>query len=359
MRLTALLICLALPLHAQSPEAAAGAAMDRLVAARAQLDAAETRNDRVKALTETVQAYEDGLAALRDGLRQVATREAVLTAELDARRGELGDLIGALQAIGRTPAPVLQSHPQGALAAARAGGILADLTPALQREVATLQDQLAELARLGAVRTAAAETLRDGHEAAQAARTALGTAISERTDLPQRFTDDPVQTALLVASAETLDGFARGLAGTLPAGETGLVPQGNLPLPVAGYVLPDDGRAGPGVRIAARPQALVTTPVTATLLFRGPLLDYDDVVILEPAAGVMFVIAGMAQSFGQPGQILPAGEPIGLMGGAAQPDDGILSENAGFGDDPAQQTLYLEVRSGQSPVNPDAWFALE
>ncbi|WP_411889049.1 murein hydrolase activator EnvC family protein [Yoonia sp. SDW83-1] len=359
MRLAAFLICLALPVQAQSPEAAAGTAMDRLLAARTQLEQAQTKRDRVKALTETVQAYEDGLAAMRDGLRQVATREAALTAELSARRDELSDLIGALQAIGRTPTPVLQSHPQGPLAAARAGGIVADLTPALETQVSALQEQLSELDRLRTLRIKAAETLTDGREAAQTARTALGIAISERTDLPQRFSEDSVQTALLVASAETLDGFARGLAGSLPSSDTGLTAEGNLPLPVAGYVLPDNGQGRPGVRIAAQPQALVTTPVAATLLFHGAVLDYGSVVILEPAADVLFIIAGMEQTFGTAGQILPAGEAIGLMGGNGQADDGILSENAVFDDDQTQQTLYLEVRSGQSPVNPDTWFALE
>ncbi len=359
MRLAALIICLALPVQAQSPEAAAGAAMERLTAAQTQLTTAQTRRDRVQALTETVQSYEDGLAALRDGLRQVAASETALLAEITENRAALETILGTLQRIGRTPIPVVQDHPDGALSAARAGGIVADLTPALQTQVTDLRTQLTALTQLRDLRATATQTLNDGLQEAQTARAALGQAISERTDLPQRFEQDPLQVALLQASTETLDAFASGLAGTLPANQTELVASGDLDLPADGYVLPDDGQGRPGVWIATAPQALVKTPVAATLLYQGPLLDDGHVVILEPAADVLFIITGMDQTFGTAGQILPAGTPIGLMGGDLMENDGKVSQNNAFEGGQRQQSLYLEVREGQSPTNPDAWFALE
>ena len=359
MRIAALIIWLAGPVAAQSPEAAAGAAMTRLQAAQEQLASANGRSNRVRALTETVQAYEDGLAAMRAGLRQVAAREASIDADIAAQRTELSGLIAALQSIGRTPLPVIQHHPDGALAAARAGGVLADLTPAVEAEIDTLRGQLQELQSLRDLRLAAQTSLADGLDQAQSARSALGIAISERTDLPKRFEQDPVQMALLEASTQTLAGFAAGLAGTLPSTDVQLTPVGNLPLPVDGDVLPDDGQGRPGVRIAAPAQGLVTTPVAATLLYRGPLLDLGHVVILEPTIDVLFVIAGMAETFGEPGEILPSGAAIGLMGGKLMADDSNLSQNSDFAGNQDQQTLYLEVRGGQSLINPDTWFALE
>ncbi len=359
MRIAAFITCLALPVQAQSPEAAAGVAMERLAAAQTQLAGARTRSDRVQALTETVQSYEDGLAALRDGLRQVAARETALMAELTVNRAQLETTLGALQRIGRTPMPVVRDHPDGALSAARAGGIVADLTPALAAEVTDLRDQLEELARLRDLRADAVETLDEGLQGAQTARSTLGQAISNRTDLPQRFELDPLQVALLQASTETLDAFASGLAGTVPDVETELTASGDLALPVTGHVLPDDGQGRPGIRIVTAASALVTTPVAATLLYQGPLLDDGQVVVLEPAADVLFIIAGMEQTFGTAGQILPAGTPIGLMGGDPMENDGKVSQNNAFEGGRRQQSLYLEVREGQSPTNTDAWFALE
>jgi septal ring factor EnvC (AmiA/AmiB activator) len=212
---------------------------------------------------------------------------------------------------------------------------------------------------LRTARETAAQTLNDGLQGAQTARAALGQAISDRTDLPLRFDDDPVQTALLIASAQTLGDFAGELTGQTPASGNTLTATANLPLPVVGIVLPYDRQGRPGVRIAAAPRALVTTPVAATLLFRGPLLDYGNVVIIEPTADVLFVLAGLAEVFGEPGEILSAGAPIGLLGGTPASVDGILTENTDIDAGQGQQTLYLEVREGQSAINPDTWFALE
>ncbi len=356
IRATALLLCLACPAFGQQTAQDAAAA---LAAAGAQLSAAEGASDRITALTQTVQAYEAGLSAMRAGQRDIALREAELAEDLSERRAELAQLLGVLSAISRTPQPVQQAHPMGPLSTARSGMLVADVAPAIEAEVSDLRALLDEARRLRAAQDAAAQTLIDGLQGAQAARTALGQAVSERTDLPARFEDDPVQTALLVASAETLGAFATELAAARPDATADLTAQGNLALPVEGIVLPDDGSGRPGVRIAAAPRALVTTPVSATILFQGPLLDYGNVVIIEPAADVLFVMAGFAEVFGQPGQVLPTGAPIGLLGAAEGYDDGILTENLDVVSGQDAQALYLEVREGQTPVNPGAWFALE
>ncbi len=367
IRLAAIL-CAALfagPLAAQSPSDAATQAAARLQAARAQLDAAGGSQDRVAALTETVRAYEDGLIALRDGMRRMAIRQDTLQTQMDARQAEVSQLLGVLASIGNAPAPLLLLHPSGPLSTARSGMLVADVTPALQAKVGDLRRQLEELALLQALQKSAADTLSDGLQGAQEARAALSAAVSDRTDLPQRYTEDRVQTALLLASTDTLAAFADALADTVDVVAPELVPQGDLARPVQGTVLraynaaDAAGIVRPGVVIAARPRALVTTPVAATLLFRGPLLDYGNVIILEPAQDVLFVIGGLAEVYGEAGQVLPAGAPLGLLGGDLPDVDAILTAGTPGSAGTATQTLYLEVRDGQSPVNPGTWFALD
>ena len=349
------------------PSAAAIAAADRLEEAGAALAAADGRSDRVAALTQTVQAYEDGLVTLRDGLRRAAIRQRSLEDDLAARSDEVARLLGVLQTMGRAPAPLLLLHPSGPTGTARAGMMLSDVTPGLQAEVDILRSQLDEVAALRDLQNRAADLLGKGLAGAQEARTKLSAAISDRTDLPQRYTEDAVQTALLVASAETLDAFASGLLRAVDGGAAPLdvTVAGGLTLPVQGTLLRGYEQADaagitrPGVLIAARPRALVTTPGAATVRYRGPLLDYGNVTILEPAADVLWVFAGMAEVFGEVGQVLPAGSPVGLMGGETPAVDTILSETAQGVTGSQTQTLYLEVREGQSPVDPATWFAVE
>jgi murein hydrolase activator len=349
--------------------AAAQAAAARLAAASVLLEQAGGSNDQIAALTEVVRAYEDGLGAMRDGLRRVAIRQSAIQAELDARSAEVSDLLGVLMTMGRAPAPLLLLHPLGPLGTARSGMIVSDVTPALQVRVDALRADLEEVAELRTVQDGAARTLQDGLDGAQTARAALAQAVSDRTDLPRRFTEDAVATALLIASTETLDAFANGLAGTVD-GDTGAQPdatalRGTLLLPVQGQILrrtgePDAaGIVRPGWVIATRPGALVTAPAAATIRYKGPLLDYGIVIILEPATDILIVIAGLADAFGEAGQVVPFGAPIGMMGGDMPAVDAILTESTTGVLSPRSETLYLEVRDGQGPVDPATWFAVE
>jgi len=111
----------------------------------------------------------------------------------------------------------------------------------------------------------------------------------------------------------------------------------------------------PGILIAARPQALVTAPWPATIRYRGPLLDYGNVMILEPGAGYLLVLAGLGTVYGETGEVVAAGAPLGLMGGEPRPAGPAASggEGAGARD---TETLYLELRQGAEPVDPADWF---
>ncbi|SHG91681.1 murein hydrolase activator EnvC family protein [Cognatishimia maritima] len=348
--------------------AEARAAALKLEEASLSLAEAETSRNRVKALTQTVQAYEGGLAALREGLRRASIRETQLTRLLQSKEAEIAQLLGVLQAVGRAENPTVLLHPDGPEGTVRAGMILADVTPAMDAEAAKLRDLLTEVKVLRELQEGAAETLQVGLSGAQEARRALSEAISERTDLPRRFTEDPVQTALLIAATETLEGFASGLIEMTPEPEgISALPdishrKGALPLPVQAEILLRPGEADAaglvraGLVLATRPNALVTAPAAATIRYRGPLLDFGNVIVLEPQPQLLFVFAGLETVFGDVGQVVASGAPVGLMGGNDPKIDAILSQSSeGTGQD-RTETLYIEVRQGKTPVNPEDWF---
>ena len=365
------LICFAGGVRAETdPAVAARGAADLLEDATRQLDGAKTARDRVKALTKTVQGFEAGLAAMRDGLRAVSIREATLSRELQAREEEISRLLGVLQSIGNSPAPTLLLHPSGPTGTARSGMLLADVTPGLHARTEALRNDLEELTTLRQLQQDAAARLQEGMVGVQQARTALSKAVADRKDLPRRFTEDPIQTAVLIAATETLEGFASGLSEISENEVTGDLPdissrRGQLPMPVQGRVLRRAGEedasgiARPGIVVATRPRALVTTPVAATVRYRGPLLDYGQVSVLEPQAGMLIVLSGLDVVYGEPGQVLPATSPVGLMGGS-DPDVGtILSQNGDGSGADLTETLYIEIRQGTDPEDPLSWFLTE
>jgi septal ring factor EnvC (AmiA/AmiB activator) len=368
-----LLICAPCGALAESdPTESARAALDALSEARWALEDAERARDRVAALTQTVRAYEAGLDAVREGLRRATIREAAIRGVFDAERARLAQLLGALQAIEGTPAPATLVHPQGPVGAARTGMILSDIAPALQREAEAIRLRLEEIETLRALQEGAAAILEEGLSGAQEARTKLSQAMSDRVDLPRRFTQDTQAMQALINASETLESFASGVLSveTDPAGFTAPAPsdfdtlRGVLPMPALGrplraYLEEDAaGIARPGIILATRPLSLVTAPAPSTIRYAGPLLDYDQVVILEPGEGYMIVLAGLGQVFGEEGQVIAGGTPVGLMGGNAPASQAFLISVQTGSQTDHSETLYIELRENGAPVDPMGWFAV-
>ena len=369
------LFALIFPAHAQTdPAESARLAITALEEAAAELRAAEGARDRVAALTQTVRAYEDGLNAMREGLRRATIREAAIKGVFNAERDKLSRLLGVLQSIEATPAPVTLMHPAGPVGAARSGMILAQVVPALQAEAEELRAALEEMAVLRALQEGAVDVLQAGLSGVQDARAQLSLAVSERTDLPRRFFADDAQMQTLINSTETLESFAAGLleVDIAPGALASATPivgfeerRGILPLPVLGRKLRgflEADAAGierPGLILATRPLSLVTLPVSATIRYAGPLLDYGQVAILEPEESYLIILAGMSQVFGAVGEVLPEGAPIGMMGGASPDAHAFLIQSSQANSAERSETLYIEVREYGTPVDPGIWFALD
>lgn len=348
-------------------------ASQALRAAADQLAAARKASDRTAALARTIRAYEDALVVMRDALREAAVREHALRLRFQAQREQLSRLVVALQTIERSPRPLFLVHPQGPVGAARAAMILGDLAPELNRRAETLRARLSELEVLRSIRASALDDLEAGLAGAQAARVALAEAVARRTDLPRRLAADPEAMRHLLESSDTLEGFAAGLAATAPATQPPApggerldlgTPAGQLPLPVGGAILRrfmEQDAAGvqrPGLILTAAPLSVVTNPVTATVRYAGPLLDYGNVIILEPAPDFLIVLAGLSEVYGQVGQVLPGGEPVGLLAGKAPASVDFLVEAGQDTGASRQETLYIEIRQNGQAVDPEPWFAL-
>jgi septal ring factor EnvC (AmiA/AmiB activator) len=228
-----------------------------------------------------------------------------------------------------------------------------------------LKAELQELADLRALQLSAGKTLTDGLATAQAARSALSQAISDRTQLPKRFTEDPEVLRGLLESADTLEAFAAGLSmseGEGASDQSFISAKGKLPLPALGTTLrlPDEADAAgvrrPGLTLATRPGALVTSPWPATIRYLGPLLDYGNVIVLEPGDGYLLILAGLGSVYGEVGEVIAAGAPLGLMGGDTAGTTEFIASAADGSGARDTETLYLELRQGAEPVDPMDWF---
>jgi murein hydrolase activator len=348
----------AAPVAAEPAERAMAAARALENATRA-MQAASGGRDQIAALSQTIQAYEDGLVALRDGLREAQLREAALTRSLNSQSADVSRLLAVLLGAGQFAPELVLLHPDGALATARAGMLLSDVTPELAAQVAELRRDLDDLRAVRRARQYGLLALEQGLEAVQQARIDLSAAIAARGPLPRKMVDAPERLALLANDAATLDEFAAELAlrpataGDVPVGAL-MAAFGTLPLPVRATILRrynQSDAAGierPGLVLATAPQALVIAPWSGTVRYAGPLGSLGQVVILEPAEDMLMILGGMGEILVQNGEILPAGTPLGTMPARSgdQAESGQRNE-----------TLYFEFRQAGNPIDPEPWFA--
>lgn len=362
--------------EAQTPAEAAAAqaaqAAGALREAIGRLDKALTADDQVIALGEVIRAYEQGQAALRDSLRRAALREAQVRADFEQRRERLARVVGVMTAMQQSPETLMLLHPSGAAGTAQSGMVLSAVAPALRAEAESLRAGLDEIATVRRIEQSSADTLAQGLGRVQEARRLLASAVTDRSTMPTRFAEDPAELTALLKSADTLDSFAEGIAQMeqdigAPMADFEAA-QGSLPLPAMGDLLrgpgQPDGRGvkRPGLTLATPPAALVTAPWPATIRYRGPLLDYGNVMIVEPARGYLLVLAGLSQVFGATGDVVESGEPLGVMGGAegTAAEFGAAFVEAATGGEPpeAAQELYIELRKGKETLDPAEWFVM-
>lgn len=358
----------ATPLFAQNDlEFQARKAQQSLDSAWNKLERSKSAKDRISALTDAILSFEESLSLARDSLRQISVLEARAQQKLLVEEEAYGELIGVLLSIDKSPIQAELLHPDGPMSTARGGMLIADLLPALEEKVQSLRSDLEAARYLSELQYQVTLDLQVGLVALQETRAALGRAIADRDDLPKRFVEDPAQTAILLAAADTLDIFADGLSLIAKNEAEGSLPdittrKGTLPMPVQGKVIRyfnEADAAGikrPGIVVATSDNALVRTPTAATIRYRGPLLDYGLVSILEPQKDILYILAGLSTVYGDIGEVLPAGSPVGLMGMSEIFDEKnlieTLNESAGL----RGETIYIEVRVNKAPENPLTWF---
>lgn len=120
--------------------------------------------------------------------------------------------------------------------------------------------------------------------------------------------------------------------------------RGKLAKPARGTVITSYGEelskgvTSKGMLIKTRPSAQVIAPYDGSVVFAGPFKGYGNLIIIDHGQSYMLLLAGMASVDAEPGQLVLAGEPVGIM-----PD----------GD---KAKLYLEIRKDKRPINPEPWF---
>ncbi len=326
---------------AGDPAARIAAAQAELAAAGKRLDAATAAPVRVAGLGQAIAGYQTALRELRAGVAEAGAQAQAVEGELSAHHDEISRLLAALERISRAPQPAQSLHPQGPLGAARASAMLTRLRPALRGQAQALAGQLADLETARRLQTQGQASLAAAQAPLNAAHAALLAAVATAA----AGLSDPgsPEVTMMARDSESLTALTAALAASADAPVPPPAAAGAGWLrPVAGTILhhfdePDAaGVKRPGIVIAAPAMSLVVAPADAVVRYAGPFLEYGFVVVLEPDAETLLVLAGLARLQVQTGGTVHRGDLLGLLGGgAAEADAAEVEEDviaAEFGD---------------------------
>ena len=320
--------------------------------------------------------------------------EASVLASLNARRGVLAEVLGALERMGLNPPPAILVKPEDALSSVRSAILLGAVVPELRSETEKLIADLDTLKRItNSIKTerenllaslklqgeekhrldglvAEKQRLRTQNEQARIAETKRIATLVQKSgsmkELIARLRSDleaEEQTAeknrreeekrIALEREKARNGNMTALLG--PGGDLKAL-KGALVLPVSGKKIrdfgDDDGFGGKtaGMTVATNRDSIVTTPVDATVLYAGPFRSYHQLLILDAGGGYHLVMGGLDRNMVSTGQFLLAGEPVGMMGQGKGDPASTLTKSP---------ELYIELRQDGQPVDSAPWWADE
>ncbi len=429
LSVAAFLLCLGVPVAAQSSapgdiakpdgslddkkqqlhdldETAASAEAQRR---QAEADFESIRTDRVRlaaALIDTttrVRAAENEVTAVEKRLDLMTGSQDAIKTSLVSRRALIGEVLAALQRMGRKPLPAMLVSPDDMLLAIRTSMLLGAVVPELRSATEALASDLAELTRLRGAVAQERDTLAQRIVALGSERVRLAALVQVRQaaevaaegsldqdrqhaaelahqatnlrDLVSRLESEVASARRAADAARAADearqkaaqADADAVRAKVAAGATRdparLAPEvafadekGRMSLPVAGTMIRNFGSSDSyggqehGMSLATRPRSVVSSPADGWILFSGPYRSYGQLLIINGGDGYYIVLAGLSGISVAPGQFVLAGEPVGTMGVGSVKTAAAIALGA------AEPVLYVEFRKDGTAIDPSPWW---
>ncbi|KQX38935.1 hypothetical protein ASD04_09825 [Devosia sp. Root436] len=369
--------------------------IDALKAEIAEMEGDRTRqNAALIAAAQRVKLAEIEVADVEDRLSNLIVHELEVRGRLDGSNAEIANVLAALERISLNPPPALIVDPDDALGSARSAILITAIVPQLRARADAVTADLKALTDIKAQAQAEEAMLKANYSVLEEERLRIATLIAARKQgIEMRGAElaaEEAEAVALAARATTLQELigslsaranavsATGSAATdpdvpaltseqiqvalaNPARTEPAIPfaaaRGYLTMPANGVNVVDygagDGFGGisHGISVVTRAEAQVVAPADGWVLYKGPYLNYGQIVILNTGQNYTALLAGLQTITVDIGQFVQMGMPLGTMG--SRTIGRSVTTNAGA----AQPTLYIELRQNNEPVDPTGWWA--
>ncbi len=360
----------------------------------AEMEGDRTRqNAALIAAAQRVKLAEIEVADIEQRLDELIVSEFEVRGRLDGADAEIANVLAALARISRNPPPALLVDPSDALGSARGALLISAILPQLQDRAATITADLTHLTQIKTQMLEEEALLRANFAVLEEEQLRIATLILARKQgvdtMNEELAAEEQEAVALAERATTVRELIASLNERMnaagAAAEAGTVPtlseeeiqvalanaartepavpfeqvRGWLARPTNGVTVVDyganDGFGGiaHGVSVVTRAEAQVVSPADGWVLYKGPYLNYGQIVILNTGQNYTALLAGLETVTVDIGQFVLMGEPVGTMG--SRTIGRMVTTSAGN----SQPTLYIELRRDNEPIDPTGWWARE
>jgi septal ring factor EnvC (AmiA/AmiB activator) len=368
--------------------------IDALKAEIADMEGDRTRqNAALIAAAQRVKLAEIEVADIEERLSELIISEFEVRGRLDGSNTEIANVLAALERISLSPPPALIVDPGDALGSARSAMLIAAIVPQLRARADAVTADLRALSGIKAQALAEEATLKANYAVLEEERLRIATLIAARRQgigmRSEELAAEEAEAVALAGRAATLQELIGSLAERATAVSTATPPidpnapaltpeeirvalantgrtepaipfaaaKGYLTPPANGVTVLDygagDGFGGisHGVSLVTRADAQVVAPADGWVLYKGPYLNYGQIVIMNTGQAYTALLAGLETVSVDIGQFVQMGMPLGTMG--SRTIGRSVTTSAGVD----QPTLYIELRQNNEPVDPTGWWA--
>ncbi len=371
--------------------------------ARAAAEPDSSLSARLVQTAMLIQAREQDVLDSETRLDELKLRRRSQLARFDRQRGELTQLLTALQRLGRQPPSLMLVRTHAAIEQVRGATLLGAVIQTVEQEAAVLREDLAEIDQLETIMTKERELVMTRLRELQSEQQRLTGLLAEQNGQQSALIEAAAakagamaalaksarDTGDLLARLENQSGGREAPAGAprakppLPsadaAGQSDAESQvallspaapgarqlmrfsaarGRLAIPARGKIVANFGAKDPsgarrrGMSIRTRESAEVIAPFDGKIVFAGPFRAYGQLMILEAGEGYHILLSGMSLLHGVVGQNVTKGQPVGRMGTGPKGDAAVQAAPEGG---PDLRDLYVEFRKDGKPFNPMPW----
>ena len=304
----------------------------------------KTKKQLVKA-ADKVSSLEDQRAEMAKKIAELDAQRDKITQEMEKNRGRISDAAASILFVASHPSFDSDDMREYVLMSAALSGT----AQRLDDEIATAEQQVKELEKIRNARAIEKEKLDRTAKKYSNEKKELDKLLKTRSAQNEKLKNEQSATQKklrdLSARAKSISELSAGV-GSSQMDEDSRFSRRKLNLPVRGRVIVRFGEKtalglkSDGWRVRTRGDALVKAPADGVVKFADSFRGFGRVVIMSHKNGYNTVMTNLGNIDVALGQEVLAGEPIGRM-------------------NPDKPEMYLEVRRGNSAVDPARLFREE